>query len=570
MIETRRQQLNILRGSLDTERASYISHWRDIADVILPRRPQFTVSDTNKGDRRNQKIIDETGTYAARTLQAGIMGGMTSPARPWKRLSTSDPDLSEFGPVKDWLHIVDQRMNTVFLRSNLYNALPTVYGDIGVFGTAAMAVEEDFDNVIRCYPFALGSYWLATNDKLQVDVFMREFRLTVRQLVQRFGRLKERSGSPDWAVFSPNIKSQYESGRYDTWVDVSHVIQPNLDYNPNKLASKRYESLYYETGMPGAVKDEGQYLRESGYDLFPVLAPRWEVTGEDVYGTNCPGMIALGGVKQLQLGEKRIMQAVEKMINPAMIGPTSLRTAKASILPGDITYLDEREGQKGFRAAHDVNFKIEAMENKQEQVRNRIRKAFYEDLFLMFASLDRTDITATEINARREEKLLVLGPVLEQLNQDLLDPLVDLTFEMMMRQGLIPPPPEELQGQPLKVEYISIMHQAQKAAGLAGIERLASFAGQIAEYDPTVLDKIDRDQLIDEYANITGIPPRIIKSDDQVSEIRAQRAQAVQAQQQAQMMAEGAKTAKDLSGADLSGDNALAALVRQSQAGALA
>lgn len=569
MAETKKQKIELLRSSLDLERSSFVAHWRDIADVILPRRPLWNLTDTNRGERRNLKIVDETGTLAARTLSAGMMGGITSPARPWFRLTTPDPDLAEFGPVKDWLHIVDQRMSAVFLRSNLYNALPIVYGDIGVFGTAALMAEEDFDDVLRCYPFALGSYMLAANDKLKVDVFFREFRLTVRQLVQKFGRHNE-LGVPRWDNFSVRVKNAYDRGQYDEWIDICHIIQPNVDYSPNSLTSKKYESIYYEKGMPDANSNEGQYLRESGYDYFPVLAPRWEVAGEDVYGTNCPGMIALGGVRQLQLGEKRIMQAVEKMINPPMIGPLSLRGAKASILPGDITYLDEREGLKGFRPAHEVAFNIQPMEMKQEQVRQRIRKAFYEDLFLMFANLERSDITATEINARREEKLLVLGPVLEQLNQDLLDPLIDITFDLMARQGFIPEPPEELQGTVLKVEYMSIMHQAQKASGLAGIERLTAFTGQVAAFDPEVIDKLDRDQLIDEYAGITGAPPRIVRSDEQVAEIRMQRAQAQQAQQAAQAAQEGAKAVKNLSGADMSGDNALTRLIQQSQAGAVA
>ena len=569
----KRRQLEILRSALENERSSFRSHWGEIANNILPRRAQFTVTDTNRGYKRNQKIIDETGTLAARTLAAGMQGGITSPARPWFRLTTQDPDLAESGPVKEWLHLVGQRMGSVFLRSNIYNALPTVYGDIGTFGTAAMAVEEDFDKVIRCYPFSIGSYCLATNDKLQVDVFYRTFRLTVRQVVQKFAR-RDRNGQPDWSNISVMVKNLYDKNNYEEWIDINHVIQPNLEFNPKVLTSQPYESIYYEAGAMGSsanymASEPNKFLRQSGYKHFPVLAPRWEVSGEDIYGTNCPGMLALSGIKHLQLGEKRTMQAIEKKINPPMIAPISLRKQSASILPGDITYVDEREGIKGFRPAHEVNFDIQPMEVKQEQIRQRIRKSYFEDLFLMFANMDRADITATEINARREEKLVVLGPVLEQLNQDLYDPLIDLTFEIMDRQGLIPPPPEELQGQELKVEYISIMHQAQKASGLAGLERITSFIGQIAQVKPDIMDKIDGDQLIDEYGMTIGAPPRIIRTDEQVAAIRGQRAQAEQQARQAEALKNISGAAKNLSGADMSGDNALTRMVQLSQAGSL-
>lgn len=552
---------------MEAERASFMPHWRDLADYVLPRRPQFNVTDTNKGERRNLKIVDSTATLAARTLRSGMMSGVTSPARPWFRLSTPDPALAEFGPVKDWLHIVSQRMSTVFLRSNLYNALPTVYGDIGVFATAAMGIEEDFDGVIRCYPFPIGSYAIANNDRLKVDVFSREFRLTVRQTVQKFGKLSERSGSPDWSVFSDRVKEAYDRGNLDQWVDICHVIQPNQDYNPKSLTSKRYQSVYYDKTTSD---QEERYLRDSGYDYFPVLCPRWEVSGEDVYGTECPGMTALGDTKALQLLQKRKSQAIEKHINPPMTGPTSLKSQRASILPGDITYVDEREGQKGFRPVHEVKPDIEGVVLDIQEHQHRIRRAYYEDLFLMLATSDRRQITAREIDERHEEKLLAVGPVLEQLNQDLLDPLIDVTFNIMVRQGLIPEPPEELQGMDLKVEYVSIMHQAQKMAGLAGIERFSAYVGQLATVNPEVLDKIDMDQAVDEYGEITGVPPRIVRPDEMVAEMRQARAQAAQAQQQAMTMAEGAKTAKDLSGASLDGNNALTALLKQAQAGQVA
>lgn len=564
MAQTKRQQLTTLVASLTQERQSHLAHWRDIADYMMPRRPQWLLTDTNRGERRNQKIVDETGALAARVLSAGMMAGMTSPAREWFRLTTHDPDLAEYGPVKDWLHLVDSRMTSIFSRSNLYTAFPQLYGDAGVFGTSPMLVEEDFDKTMRTFVFPIGSYLLALDDRLKVAVFAREFRLTVRQLVMKFG-MTTRSGAPDWSKFSQTVKSAYDNGNYDQWVDCQHVIQPNADYRERSLTSKPFASCYWEKGNQG---NQDVFLRESGYDRFPVLAARWEVTGEDVYGTNCPGMMALGSVKQVQTGEKRIMQAVEKMVNPPLVGPTALRQQKVTMLPGDVNYLDEREGQKGLRPLHEVVFRVQEMEEKQRQKRDIINECFFKNLFLMFTNMGKTGITATEINARQEEKL-ILGSVLEQLNQDVYDPLIDLTFDYMVRQGQVPPPPRELQGQALKVEYVSILHQSMKVAGLSSIDRLTSYVGGLAGLHPDVVDKFDLDQAVDEYAEILGTPPRIVRPDDQVEEIRAQRAQQQQAAAQMAAMQTGAKTAKDLSGADMSGDNALTRMTQQSKAGAL-
>lgn len=559
----RRQRLELLRAQLDTERQSFTAHWRDLNDYILPRRGRFTTSDTNRGDRRSKKIIDSTASFAARTLASGMMSGVTSPARPWFRLTTPDPDLAESQAVKAWLHVVTQRMSSVFIRSNLYNALPIVYGDMGTFGTASLHVAEDDKNVIRCYPHPIGSYALANDANLRIRVFMREFKLTVRQIVEMFGdgTVAEKTDRGLERI-SRTTRELWRTGQTEQLIEVMHTIMPNADQNPNKLEAKfkPYVSLYCERG----AMDQGLFLRESGFDDFPVLAPRWETTGEDVYGTNCPGMVALGDIMQLQLGERRSMQAIEKMVNPPMVGPTSMRNSKSTILPGDITYVDAREGQQGFRAAHEVNFRIQELEMKQEQVRYRVRRAYYEDLFLMLAqspAMQSRDITAREIDERHEEKLLALGPVLEQLNQDLLDPLIDRTFNIMERQGLLPEPPEEMQGEPLRVEYISIMAQAQRMVGLSGLERFSAFVGTLVETNPSILDKIDQDQMVDEYAAMTGVPPRVVVPDDEVKKIRVARDEQAAAAAQAEQLKTMGQGAQALANADTSGQNALTDLL---------
>lgn len=557
---SRFQKLESMRGQLANERNSFMAHWRELGDYILPRRARFTVTDGNRGNVRNTNIIDSTATFAARTLSSGMMSGMTSPARPWSRLTTPDPTLAEVGPVKDWLHEVNQRMHTVFIRSNLYQALPTIYSDIGTFGTAAMAVMEDSDTVIRCYPFPIGSYMIANDSKLQVRVFMREFRMTIRQVVEMFAG---DPANPDWSNISLSVRRLWDARQYEAWVDVVHAIFPNDYYDGESKLSKRkkYAECYYEKGNNVGKK----ILRESGYDEFPVLAPRWEVTGEDVYATNCPGMVALGDVKMLQHGMKRSMQALDKLINPPMVGPPELRTQKSSILPGDITYIADRNGTQSFRPAHEIRPDFSAIQVMLEQARYSIRRAYFEDLFLMLGgnpALEGRDITAREIDERHEEKLLALGPVLEQLNQDLLDPLIDRTFAIMLRKNLIPEAPPELQGASLKVEYLSIMSQAQKMVGLAGLERFATFGAQLAQVDPSTLDKWDRDQLMDEYGTMTGVPPRTLVPDEDVAMIRAARAEQEQAAQNAATMAEASKAALNLSKSDTRGDNALTDLMR--------
>ncbi len=575
---TKRQRYDRLLTQLDQEFSSFRAQYRDLGDYILPTRQRWTTSDANKGDRRNLKIIDSTATQSAGILSAGMMSGVTSPARRWFRLTTPDPDLAEFGPVKEWLDTVEQRMATAFLRSNLYNILPTQYQDLGVFGTSPILVDEDFKDVLRAISFPVGSYRIATDSRGAVNVFSREFRMTIRQLIEMFGTYDKKTGKPDWSIFSDHVKNQYEQSNYETWVDVCQVIGPNNDYHPNKPFAKfkPFSSCYFEKGSSAKTTtyhyteaDRNKFLRESGYDYFPVLCPRWAVSGEDIYATSCPGMVSIGDIKQLQYGEKMIAEAVTKTIRPPMTGPSSLLNRKTSILPGDFTADDSREGQRGYRPVFELRFPIQEAEAKQDQIRLRIKQAFYEPLFLMLANSDRRQITAREIDERHEEKLLALGPVLERLNQDQNDPLIDIAFAIMHRRGDIPEPPEELAGTPLKIDYISMMAQAQKMIGLGSVDRLLTTVANVAAVKPGALDKIDEDQLVDVYADLLSAPPKIVRTDDKVAELRRAREQAAQAERTMAAVQQGAQTAKELSSADMEGDNALTRLVDQANAGSV-
>lgn len=557
---TKRQRYQRLFAQLDTDRQTFYSHWKDLNDYIMPRRGRFLITDRNKGDRRTKNIIDSTATQAAGTLSSGMMSNITNPARPWFRLTTPDPDLAESGAVKEWLHVVTQRMQTVFLKSNWYNVLPDLYYDLGVFGTSAMMIEEDERDVIRCTSFPVGSYLLANDSRGETNVFMREYGMTADQLVDKF------TDGKDLSNLSDKVQQALKNNRGQDWVDVVHAITPNKEHDVNKLESKykAFTDCYYEkSGNPD------RFLREAGFDEFPIMAPIWSATGEDTYATNCPGMTALGDIKQLQLGEKRGMQAIEKNLNPPLVGSPSMRNFKVSEIAGDITYVPESQFQT-LRPLHEVKPDIAGLEAKQSQIRERINRVFYVDLFLMLAYADATKgkqpVTAAEIAERHDEKLLGLGPVVGQVERKLLNPAVDRVFPIMVRAGLIPEPPRELEGVPLRVEFLSVVAQAQKSVGISGLERLTGFVSNLAiahaqSVDSPIWDKLDTDQSVDEYADMMGVPPRSIVDDDKVSAIRDQRQKAQQAQQAAQLAEQTSKTAKNLAQAPVDPNNALGQVV---------
>lgn len=553
-----RQHCELLRNQFETERASFISHWQELNDFNCPGRARFYITDTNKGKKRMWRIVDSTAPKAVRTLQAGMMSGVSSPARAWFQLRTPDEQLNEREDVKEWLYDVEGRIHMVMARSNFYKQLSVLYGDLGVFGTAAMGIFEDDHTVIRCADYPLGMFSCGNDDRFQVRTFIRTFQLTVQQVVTRWGNIDPKTGKPDFMRGENSsipivVQSLWKQRFVAAWIQLVQCIQPNVSYSPDKFESKykRFQQCYYILGATNQGVDptiQG-ILEVKGYDEFPIVVARWERNSEDVYGTNCPGMLALGDVKEVQVWRKRMSQGLEFMIKPPMNADSALRTKQTSIVPGDIVWGGlNAQGESKFAPVYEVPFAaaIEPLRETIADLRETIREDYYADLFILFAHDEQAQPdTATEVAEKKEEKLLALGPMLENLDEDVFDPAIDRIFNIMLRKGLIPPPPDVLQGQPLRVEYISIMHQAQKMAGIASVERFAGFVGQIAQVNPQVLDYVDDEELIRVHADAMGIPPKILRTPEAVQALQEQRQKAQQAAQATDAAPKLAKAMKD-------------------------
>ncbi len=293
-------------------------------------------------------------------------------------------------------------------------------------------------------------------------------------------------------------------------------------------------SYTFEVG--GNPKD---FLRESGYKDFPALVPRWATAGGDIYG-NSPGMECLGDVKQLQHEQLRKAQVIDYQTKPPLQVPTAMKNRDVESLPGGISFYDGQTA--GIKTAFEVNLNLQHLLGDIQDVRERIRGGFYADLFLMLANATDTRMTATEVAERHEEKLLMLGPVMERLHNELLDPLIDMTFQRMLEAGAIPPPPQELQGMELSVEFVSMLAQAQRAIGTNSVDRYVANLGSVASFKPEVLDKFDADKWADAYADMLGVDPNLIVGTDQVAVVRqarakmdAQRAQMEQVKQMSEV-----------------------------------
>lgn len=558
--------LNYRIEQMRSERSSYMSHWQELNRNFMPRKGKFSTSDRNKGSKKNQ-LSNNTPIFAKRTLRSGMMAGVTSPARPWFKLLPPDPDMAGFGPVREWLDYVEKILYRVFDKSGVYRALPHIYEELGVIGQGVMMMEEDFDNIARFTPFTVGEYMLAINGQRRVDTFAREFQLSTYELVSRFGLDN----------VSTHVRNQYDVGNYSSLFEVRHMIEPvdGREIEGHKPLNKKFKwrSVFYETSECG----KNDYLKVEGYHENPILSPRWDVKPGDTYSLS-PGMDALGDAFALQTQEREKGKAVSKMVSPPMKAPSKMKETQISLLPGAVNYVNDTTN--AFSSLYEVNPRVNELSMDIEKTEARILKAFYADVFRPILDDRRNQrATATEIVETKEEALLELGPVMENVSDELLVPMIDRAFNMIIRLSepgwrgmsqdmIIPPPPPELEGQDLKIEFVSVLAQAQKMVSTGAMERWIGFGGNMAGIGlGDALDSIDVDAVMKEMAEDLGVPNSVIRGDDEVAGIRDQRAQAQQASMAAEMGASLSQSAKMLGDVDTTGKNAVTDIMAATGAG---
>jgi hypothetical protein len=528
-------------------RNGYIEHCRDLADYFCPRRYRWLPSpnqQTKNTPQLNSHIIDSTGVVAARTLSAGMLSGISSPSRPWFKLRVAGYDRDQENIVNRWLSVCEQRLMTIFHESNFYHAIATVYNDLVIFGTAPMIIYEDAEDVVRCYNLAQNEYFLGASDRGNIDTLAREFTLSGSQAQKQF---------PD-GQYTDTLKQIIAMGEKakDREIIVRHIIEPNV--GPSPVPKKfKYREIYYES-----TASEDQYLKYGGFEECPFIAPRWDVVANEPYGYSV-GMDALGDVKQLQQETKRKAQGIDKMTNPPMVADIALRNQPATMLPGGVTYVPgfAGTGKPAFSPAYQINPPLNHLTEDLREIQMRIKTTFFNDLFLMISQLD-TVRSATEIDARREEKLVLLGPVLERFQNEAQDPTIERVFNIAYRKGIFPEPPPEIGKLPVEIEYVSMLAQAQRSVATTSIERSFAFAGNLAGQFPTILDNLDADQALVIYTNLMNAPPTMVRPKTQVDAIREQRSQELAAQQEQAQLAELVAGAKTMSETQVGGgQNAL-------------
>lgn len=522
----------------------WIQNWSDLAQFILPRRSIWLTQSAGgypspntmtRGLEINNSILDPTGTYAARICAAGLMNGLASPSRPWFKIIPAIKTFQLDDAGRQWLDNVEDIVYTVMARSNFYNAFAQECEDVVVYGTAVNIIYEDEQDLFRCYTPCAGEYYLASGATMRVDGLYRVYVQTIAQIVDFFGLDN----------CSPEVQKMWaeKGGALTTERLIAHSIEPNFSITGKNVGRIKGNFAWREVyWMFGSGTDYPLAMR--GYVEQPFTAGRWSTQSNDAYGRS-PGMDVLPDVMQLQVETEKKGEGIEKGLNPPLIAAASLRNQPTSQLPGHVTFLEGDIGSgKGMRSVYDSQFDLNHVSADIALIQQRIRAGFFVDLFMLITQGDpNTEKTATEINAKNSERTQVLGPVIEGLISESLQPKLRRIFGILKRKKMIPPPPKSLQGVPLDIQFVSILALAQKAANTIGIESFVKMAASMKPIWPESSDIGDPSAILREYNELLGNKQSTVRSPEMVAHIQQQRQQQMEKQQQMQAAATGAKAA---------------------------
>lgn len=560
MALTKREMAEKRLAGLQNVRQPYEEDWRQIASLAQPARSRFLSQKGAKakaGRSLNGRLQDDYGILSFRTLGNGMQSGLSSSSRPWFITKTQDPSLMRDHDVAAYLGLLDQNIYGLLWRSSYYDASKNGYSEMGLFGTEGGFMEADLGTTAVCHAMTAGEFWTALGQDKRPNLMYRRVPLTVHQVVDKFGADPFNRHNLDWSRIAPTVKTLWDAGNYETVVDVYHAVEENCDCVEGAFGARgmKFSSLWWDQGDGRKAIS----LRESGYEEQPFWCPRWAVVGSDVYGTG-PGTEALPSLRNLQMQSKRKAEATDFVVKPEKIVPAALKGMLKG-MPGNNVAAASADIDK-VQVPYLLDYRIiEVLGNDIGKIEQRLDQLTYAELFMAITRLEGGNYkNVEEIASRNQEALSQLGPVIESASIEKLAVVHNRAMGVVLRSGVMPDPPEQLQGQEVKAEFTSILAQLQQAVGIGQIERSVGFIGQIAAVFPSAIDKVDPDGMVDEYFDRASVPARMRRSDDAVQEVRAQRAQQQKMQQLAATLPavkDGATAAKLLSEARTTGGQSL-------------
>ena len=513
---TRKQVVDLIRryDTLKSQRSVWEMHWQELGDYMVPRKADITKKRT-AGDKRTDLIFDGTAIHAAELLAASLHGMLTSASTPWFSLRFTDPMLDNDDMAKEWLESAQNDMYNAFAKSNFQEQIHELYSDLVTFGTAVMYIEADDKTVLRFQTRHIAECYLSEDQHGRVDTVVRAYKIPGRDARNMFGE-----------AVGPVLWKQIEEDPLRL-IELVHFVMPRDAYDPGipDKMNMPWSSCYIDA-------ENKWKISEGGFQENPYTCPRYLKSSFEVGYGRSPSMTALPDTKMLMEMSKTTIKAAQKMVDPPLLVPDDGYILPIRVTPGGLNFY--RSGTRDrieplvTAQATPLGLQIE------DQRREAIKQAFYVDQLQL---RDSPNMTATEVIARNESRMRLLGPVLGRLQSELLQPLIQRSFNLMASARLFDAAPEYMQTGNIEIEYVSPLAKAQRQGEIDSTLRMFEILNPLAQIEPGIFDYVDMDGLVKFVARTVGVPASVLRSENEVMGIREERQQA-EAQQQEMMQAQ--------------------------------
>jgi hypothetical protein len=520
------EEVKIRLDSLKGKRDPWLDLWQELAEVYLPGQTSFTTKKM-PGERTNEAIYDSTPRRAARELASAIDGLIKPKTANWFEPSFEDEEVLDNPEVKGWLEHVQGAMWRAIYSTDarFVQRSAEVDSALPIYGWGVLWIAENrARNGIIFKSFHNKDVAFDENGEGVIDTLAIDEDLTARQAIARFGAENVHPKIIE-ALESKNAQTNSQTFKF------SQLIVPRYDFLANKIGGRAFPFKSITVDCSNK-----KIMKEGGFHEFPAAVPRWDTEADQCYPRS-PAMVALPDALTLQAISKTLLIAGERSADPPLMVPSDGFLSPIRTHPGGVSVFDTQ-------ALTDGNLKTPVFplptsnalpvgREMQADYRFQVESSFYKEVLNLPAEGMQT---ATEVLERKEQFIRALGPIFGRLEADYIGTMTRRIFAIMERAQAFLPRPQIVAEMPVTFRYQSPLQQARKALDVAGLNRTLQVVAPLLASQPDLIDHIDADQIFRDSPEWSGIPSKWLKTEDEVAEVRGQRAEQQAAQEQMDSM----------------------------------
>lgn len=516
--------------SLKSERGKWESHWQDVADFVCPVRSNIT-NTTSPGDKRVNKLVDNTAVRANERFASMLFSYMTRPDEQWFKLQSVHPEISKMEEVKAYFNRVEQAIMKNMYLSNFALEIHEDFLDLGSIGTSNIYIEAGDEYPLRFQNIPIRQYCIEESAYGQIDTVFHEFKFNAKQAVQKFG----------YDTVSDKIKECYDNpvkNQGSKRFTFLHCVTPRrkVDHSKKGAMSMPFASYYIEV-------ESKKLLSESGYESMPYIVGRFMKDPDEIYGRS-PAINALADIKMLNGMVNTMFRSAEKRCDPPMLVADNSLLSSPRFDAGSLLFIRGSMFQDkpiALDTKADVGLTLEMV----QRVEKNVEETFYMEMSDELQ--DKKYMTATEVNNRRRNKLMQFAPMSARIQAEKLSKIVQRCYIILQEQGLLPEMPQILQQNPnYEISFVGQMALAMKTIDKVATQQTLGLVSEVAQVKPDVYDHFNFNEIIRNEALENGMTFGNLRTQEEVDQIRADRAKQQEEEAQMRMAQQGADVVNKL------------------------